>query len=79
VALRSGRFWTKHFGPNAPERENIKLDGLVPEVLVRTRSDQKLFGPDAYGPNTRSDRNIYILRRKYKYYFWKVRRLTISI
>jgi len=59
VALCFGRFWTKHLGPNAPERENIKLDGLVPEVLVWTRPDQKLFGPDAYGPSTRLGRNNY--------------------
>jgi len=60
VALRFGRFWAKHLGPNAAERENIKLDGLVPAVLGWTRPDQKLLGPDAYGPNTRLGRNIYI-------------------
>jgi len=59
-------FWAKHLGPNAAERENIKLDGLEPEVLVWTRPDQKLFGPDAYGPTTRSDRNISLKFKRHR-------------
>jgi len=54
-----GPYAFKVLGPNAPEGEKIKFDGLVPEVLVWTCPDKKLFGPDAYGPNTRLGRNIY--------------------